>query len=427
MKNLMLVVVVMMVTGCSAFAGPPREEVPQMSDAATAATDGGPALEVDSGHAAPDSGTIEMPAEIDAGAPLGEVPTSGFQCDPDRDRETYDCALEGCDRAYLVCLGDSFWHCVPDTGALCELPHPETDAGVPASDAGSPVVDAGRDTGCDLGVDAGPVVVDAGRTDSCRLDIIEICVRDAACGALGYRLCNIASGNYDGECLHIAHQDCPVIVTDAGSPAVDAGTDAGSPPVVDAGSDAGRDLGTDAGPPPVVDAGSDAGHDMGTDAGTDAGPTWTSTGVMHMCLDISSSARLLAICPTLGTVPDIRLFLTDGSALSSDRASCIDVPTSRIGLGPWNIAVWCQPDTGHMTWADGGYFSPRVIGMPLNTAVSTSDFTDVSIDGRPARANTFYCWDTSGDRTTVNKRRVQVQVVAAGSPLPTSCASGTGI
>ncbi len=56
---------------------------------------------------------------------------------------------------------------------------------------------------------------------------------------------------------------------DAGVPPVmDAGSDAGLPPVMDAGVDAGADAGADAGVPPV-DAGSDAG--LPVDAGVDAG------------------------------------------------------------------------------------------------------------------------------------------------------------
>jgi hypothetical protein len=261
------------VAGCAGFDPAPENVPSMMSDAAMPATD---AATTDSGHAHSDGG-MEMPREVDSGMPIGDRPESGDLCDYGRDAEIYPgCALDGCDHAYLVCLPTGAWRCVPDTGALCEMPHPETDAGMPATDAGSPAVDAGHDAGTrdagtdagtrDAGHDAGPVVVvDAGRTDSCRPEIVAICLRDPACGALGYRLCNTTSGIYDGECLHFVGQDCPAPVTDAGTPAVDAGprdagrdlgTDAGPR---DAGTDAGRDLGTDAGPPPVVDAGTDAG------------------------------------------------------------------------------------------------------------------------------------------------------------------------
>ncbi len=407
MKNFMFAVFAVMVMGCSSFAGPPREEQPMMSDAGMTPT-------TDGGHTHPtDSGAIEMPREIDGGVTAAQ-PRSGEECDPDRDlnHEPYPCALDGCTSAELFCSRAGVWRCGVDSFSRCTPPTSDagTDAGPVTVDAGSPAVDAGHDAGaiavtdagCDMGTDAGPPpVVDAGPRDFCVAGSFVGCW--LSCGYPGHIDCNVANGRYDSACFPFEGLECPA--------PRDAGTDAGPR---DAGSDAGRDLGTDAGPPPVVDA------------GTDAGSTWTPTDVLHMCLDISSLGRLGVLCPTVGTVPDIRLFLTDGSALSSNRASCIDVPMSRIGLGPWNVTVWCQPGTDYGAWADGGYFSPRVIAMPLNTAVSSSDFTDISINGRPARANTFYCWDTGGDRTTVNKRRVQVQVVAADRPLPTSCASGTG-
>ncbi|MCK9361575.1 hypothetical protein M0Q28_05145 [Patescibacteria group bacterium] len=239
--NLMILAVCAIVTGCDGFG--PAPGTAMMSDAGVMPVgDGGP----ERPRPTTDGG-MEMPRETDSGTPLGEVPVSGSACDPDRDRETYDCALEGCDRAYLVCLGNSRWRCVPDTGAICEMPRPETDAGVPSveTDAGSPAV----------GTDAGTPVVDAGSpAPACLADTVQFCPL-AADGCLRMRPCNPVTGTYDGECLTVF---CPSTGADAGTAPVDAGTDAGPPPVVDAGSDAG------------TDAGSDAGTDAGSDAGTSA-------------------------------------------------------------------------------------------------------------------------------------------------------------
>ncbi|MCC6563952.1 hypothetical protein IT087_03595 [Candidatus Uhrbacteria bacterium] len=256
--NLMIlacVVCMVVMTGCEGFG--PAPGTAAMSDAGVMPVgDGG----LERPRPTTDGG-MEMPRETDSGTPLGDVPASGSACDPDRDHETYDCALEGCDRAYLVCLGNSRWRCVPDTGAICEMPRPETDAGVPSveTDAGSPAV----------GTDAGTPAVDAGSpaVDACRADTAQVC---AVCGGLGFRFCNPATGRYEGDCIAVP-STCSSTV-DAGTVPVDAGTDAGPPPAVDAGSD----------------AGTDAGSDAGTDAGSDAGPA-TATVTYEILFSVDAS------------------------------------------------------------------------------------------------------------------------------------------
>lgn len=220
--TLSLVLGVTVLMGCDGFG--PRTGTTLMSDAGVMPMgDAGsmPRPRSDAG--------MELPREVDSGPPLGEVPSSGDPCDPDRDRgELYDCALEGCDSAYLVCASAGEWRCFPEAGTICVMPDPETDAGVPPvrTDAGSPVTET------DAGVITTP---DAGRAETCGADTVQICTR--SCGVLGYRSCNTATGRYEGDCLELAGLACPATPTDAGTP--DAGTDAG----VDAGSDAGTDAG----------------------------------------------------------------------------------------------------------------------------------------------------------------------------------------
>jgi hypothetical protein len=304
---------------------------PQRADAGLS-----PVVNSDSGEPMlPDAdGGVRMPPLADAGSPLGDVPSVGSNCDPDREHESYDCAREGCDRAYLVCLRDARWSCVPDVGAVCRPVTNETDAGVrapPLADAGSP----------DIERDAGPVVGDCvpGTTDSCVLD----------CGVEGVRFC-LASATYDTVCRETAAHRCPAPEHDAGpqpivehdagttvdtvdaGPACEAGsfvgcwltclgydwpghidcdpgvgyfgscqefvglecssifgTDAGTPPIVE------HDAGTDSGTPPVVDAGTDTGtieHDAGSpvvDAGTDSGPLPAETRTIEILFAVDTS------------------------------------------------------------------------------------------------------------------------------------------
>jgi len=412
MKNFMFAVfAVVAMMGCSSFAGPPREDVVVgLADAAVPATDGGPALPIDSGHAALDAGTIEMPREIDAGPPLGEAPASGDQCDPDRSRgETYDCRLDGCDRAYLVCLGSGVWHCVPDTGAIC-VPVPVTDAGTDAGpaavDAGSPAVDAGHDAG-PIAVDAGPAVMatDAGPMDFCVAGSFVGCWLSLGCP--GHIDCNVANGRYDSACFPFAEFECLTAT---------------------------RDAGTDAGPPPVVDAGYDAGSDLGTDAGSDAGPAptpdagslYTPTDYLRMRIGAATThAEVLVWCPE-GGVPDIRLH-NSSVWRTSRRSTTLTIPMSELTPGPYNSTVFCQRDTTDPTAASSepswdGYASPIVSAGTLGTPVSTVRFLEVSIGGRPALANTFYCYSTD----VRGLRRIQVQVVDPSVSLPRSCSGSTG-
>ncbi|MEK7473726.1 MAG: hypothetical protein AAB668_03320 [Patescibacteria group bacterium] len=394
--SLVAMVVASIVIGCEGFGPPPGSE----SDAGVMPDDDGarPRVETDGG--------MQMPPETDAGEPLGDVPSSGESCDPDRDVETYDCAREGCDRAYLVCLGNARWACVPDVGAICApTPRPETDAGTPS-----------------VGTDAGPLVTvtDAGSiTSPSDAGPLDYCVPGSfvgcwlACGYPGHIDCNPATGRYDangGACRPFAGLECPAPRPDAGTPApIDAGTDSGPPPV-----DAGHD------------AGSDAGSDAGTDAGTDAGPSWTPTGRLRVRVNTSSLAEIGAWCPE-GGAPDIRLH--DGSRWrTSCRASTLDVPTSAVGLGPYNATVFCQRDTacpssGEPSW--DGYFSPRIIGATLNSRVSTSHFVEVNYDGRPIQTGTFYCWDI-WSRGSTAFRRFQVQIVAPSASLPSGCYGSSG-
>lgn len=248
MKTILAVFFTFATVGCAGFENDPESTPPVQSgnDAAAAV----PPVMGDAGMPPP----MEMPPMADAGAPLGVTPTAGSPCDSDRERATYDCALVGCSRAYLACLGAQ-WRCVPDLGAVC-LP-PATDAGMPMADAGSPAAtpDSGvpaSDSGVPAsGSDAGPPAPRcvAGSFVGCFL----------TCGFPGHIDCDPATG-YVGACNAFAGLECPVAPgTDAGVPASDAGCDAGVPPATDAGV-------------PSTDAGSDAGTDAGTDAGVDAGP-----------------------------------------------------------------------------------------------------------------------------------------------------------
>ncbi len=386
------------VMGCNGF-GPAPGSMPATDAGVVPVGDGGvmPRPRTDSG--------MEMPREeVDAGSGV-DRPISGEECDPDRDLDLFPCELVHCDSAYLVCLGDSTWQCVPSPGALCEMPRPETDAGMPSTetDAGSPVT----------GTDAGPAAsADAGHAEACRADLVQICPI-AGCVYPGFRVCNPASGAYEGECLPFSSSCSPMTGTDAGPPpAVDAGTtapvDAGSP-AVDAGSD----------------AGTDAGSDAGTDAGSDAGPTTAPTGYVRIRISATSFAETLRWCPDSG-VPDIR-FHNGARWRTSARASFLDVPMGEVGFSPYNSIVFCQLDTADPTPSSpepswNGYVSPLVTGGALNTRVATGDFLEVTADGRDIRAGTFYCFDTSGS----GFRRVQVQLVRADRPLPVGCAGDTG-
>lgn len=306
MITMILVLSAAVVSGCNGFGPPPGSAA--MTDAGVMPTDDAgsmPRPSVDGG--------MRLPPEVDSGPPLGEVPSSGDQCDPDHDRGTfYDCALEGCDRAYLVCLGDEEWHCVWDTGASC-TPRVETDAGVdsgpPAeADAGAPATatDSGTPaTGSDAGP-SGPHCV-AGSFVGC----------DYTCAAgrwFGVIWCDPSSG-YTGTCqLHPA-APCPVPGTDAGTAPVDAGVDAGPPAMTDAGSDAGTDAGTD--------AGSDAGRDAGPSA---AMHTVTLSFRVDPALLYSTSTQEMLEEMALrdATRADARpLACETGSGLFTDSASAI--------------------------------------------------------------------------------------------------------
>jgi hypothetical protein len=447
MKKTMTAAMVLMfvLVGCSAFAGPPRDEVVGMMPEAGAMpatpaspslpTDGGRA-ELDGGSVQTDSGLIEMPREIDGGVAVDQ-PLPGEGCDPDRDRdlEPPPCRLDGCDRAYLICTHASIWRCAPEAGAIC-VPVPATDAGTDAGraelDAGSPTVDAGcdagpiardagtRDAGTDAGraeLDAGPAAMatDAGPGDYCVPGSFVGCW--LACGLIGHIDCNTTNGRYDTACSPFAGLECPTATRDAGTP--DAGTrDAGSY----AGSDAGRDMGTDAGPPPVVDAGSDAGPAPTPDAGL----SYTPTDFARIRIGAATTvAEVLAWCPD-GGVPDIRLH--NGRVWrTSRRGTTLDIPMTELVPGPYNSTVFCQLDIVDPTAASpepswNGYASPIVATATLGTPVSTTRFVEVSIGGRPALARTFNCQDT----WTRGIRRVQVQVVDPSIALPSSCSGATG-
>lgn len=419
MKNLMFAVFAVMVAGCSAFAGLPEEEVPMMmSDAgAMPATDGGSALPIDASSVQTDGGgLIEMPREIDAGVGVDQ-PLSGEECDPDRDRdlEPPPCGLDGCDSAYLICTHASVWRCVPAPGAIC-MPVPATDAGTDAGraelDAGSPAVDAGHDAGTDAGRrdagsdagarDAGRAVLDAGPpADRCERGSFVGCWLAPLCP--GVIPCDPAAG-YFGACVPFLGYECPSIV-DAGTP--DAGTDAGRAEL-DAGP---RDAGSDAGPAPTPDAGS----------------SYTATDYLRVRIGAATTLLdLSAWCPDGGT-PDIRLH--NGRVWrTSRRGTTLDIPMSELTPGPYNSTVFCQLDTTDPTAASpepswNGYASPIVTSAALGTPVSTMRFLEVSIGGRPALANTFYCHDT----WTRGIRRVQVQVVDPSiALLPRSCSGSTG-
>ncbi len=350
------------VAGCAGFDPAPENVPSMMSDAAMPATDG---ATTDSGHAHSDGG-MEMPREVDSGMPIGDVPASGDPCDPDRDRETYDCALAGCDRAYLVCLGSGAWRCVPDTGAVCMTVVPETDAGMPAADAGSPAVDAGHDAGTrdagtdagprDLGVDAGrdlgtdagpPPVVDAGPIDFCVAGSFVGCW--LSCGYPGHIDCNVANGRYDSACYPFAGLECPTATRDAG-------TDAGP-------RDAGRDLGTDAGPV-VVDAGTDAGRDLGTDAGPAVVDAGTDAGSSTLTLEI-----LFGVDATALPRPVAELSLREEIATASSTRSELQL-------------LDCDPATRGMVTESGlSYYRCRVtrsVDASLSF-VGRIDFTDGSV------------------------------------------------
>lgn len=166
-KPAVLAAMMIGIVGCGSF-GPPPDSF--------GATDAGVMPGDDAGERprAEHDGGMQMPPEVDAGEPLGDVPASGSPCDPDRDRETYDCALAGCTNTLLVCLGDGRWRCVADQLSVCvPTPSPDTDAGTPApvdagTDSGPPPVDAGTDSGTpdaghDAGTDAGPSWTPTGR------------------------------------------------------------------------------------------------------------------------------------------------------------------------------------------------------------------------------------------------------------------------
>jgi hypothetical protein len=381
------------IVGCEGFGPPPNSL--NGSDAGVM-----PADDAGERPRPVSDGGMQMPPLTDAGPPLGDVPEDGDLCDPDRDTETYDCARQGCINTYLACLGDSRWHCVVDERSVCTpTPRPETDAGTSSvgTDAGSPAT--GTDAGTTTSHDAGPAC-QAGSFLGCHL----VCPDGTAW--YGGILCDTSRG-YFGACEEIEEFECSAPRSDAGTPApVDAGTDSGPPP---------------------VDAGTDAGHDAGTDSGTpDAGPTWTPTGRLRVTINTSSLAEIGAWCPE-GGAPDIRLH--DGSRWrTSCRSSTLDVPTSAVGLGPYNATVFCQRDTacpssGEPSW--DGYFSPRVTGATLNTRVSTSHFVEVNYDGRPIDAGTFYCWDI-WSRGGTAFRRFQVQIVSSDATLPSACYGTSG-
>lgn len=386
-----------------------------------------------------------------------------------------ECDYVGIQTVQDFCRGDACYPVFPESCG------PMTDAGMMS----------GTDAGTMPGTDSGTPGMDAGTPPMCGGCVVDDCAGD--CGYLGLYLCvggvrsdecttyvaspfggpttmvgtgdecrpgrepipcpgglvlfNDATGAYDDFCSQFTRTD---ICGDAGVP--DAGTDAGPPPMMDAGVDAGPgmtdagagvDGGMDAGMPAV-----DAGRDSGPPACVPTGPEVCGNAVDEDCSGsagacppgVTSSGYYLVLdssawCPTGGTlqprswdnqdndVPNTEeLHYEDVSVVSG--TTVLRVPISSAGHAlNWsytNDTAFCYTGPGRY----GGYYSPR-LRSATNGSTCGSLGARTFING--VEVPCFICWDTTfagSVPATTEYRRFQTRLTMDVT-AHTGCMSGT--
>lgn len=381
------------------------------------------------------------------------------------------CDFVGVQTVQDYCRGDACYPVFPES---CM---PMTDAGMMSVDAGMDagppaMTDAGMDAGSDAGTDAGSCACTVDDCyDACGNLGLFLCVggvRSTTCTPYmsspagggttsvgtgdacrpgrtplpcsgGLVLFDDASGAYNTFCS-------PFIMPglcgpDAGPPdagAPDAGTDAGPPPMMDAGSDAGPGM-TDAGA--GVDAGMDAGMDAGsdagssTDAGSDAGMSVDAGSDSGVPPGIPSTGYAVWIdpsfdwCPVGGTLEARSWDNQDNDIPNTEDmhygASPLTVPigpTGHVLTGSFtNDTVYCRTGSGIYM----GYYSPR-LRSATNGTTCRSLGVRTFING--AEIPCFVCWDTgfawSPDPRSTEYRRLQSRLTPDVS-AHLACQSGT--
>jgi len=207
--------------------------------------------------------------------------------------------------------------------------------------------------------------------------------------------------------------------------------------------DGGADEGGVCGPPPAPDAGTDAAvlmTDAGMDAGTgtmaDAGAGAIDSGIGMMstdsggvgactsgglCIMLSSSVNY---CPTGGSIMVRDWDNTGGDVW--ETAPPLDVPVSATGISinPWeylNNTLICR-GTGV-----SDYYSPVLVSATVG-ALASSIGISVTLNGVDVTSSVRICWDTERpDRTNTTALSFhRIQIAARTSSLLTACFGTTG-